>query len=77
MISFHQRAHRVDGLDELERKSYSFKARIFNAIWGQRLARIVNANQEKFLSAAAEFGSFVRNYNGFSLDVVPYKDKDV
>lgn len=77
MISFHQRAHRVDGLDELERKSYSFKARIFNAIWGQRLARIVNANQEKFLSAAAEFGSFVRNYNGFSLDIVPYKDKDV
>ena len=77
MISFHQRAHRVDGLDELERKSYSFKARIFNAIWGQRLARIVNANQEKFLSASAEFGSFVRNYNGFSLDIVPYKDKDV
>ena len=77
MISFHQRARRVNGLDELERKSYSFKARIFNAIWGQRLSRIVNDNREKFLSASADFGSFVRNYNGFSLDIVPYKDKDV
>lgn len=67
----------MEGLDELGRKSYSFKARIFNAIWGQRLARIVNDNREKFLSASAEFGSFVRNYNGFSLDIVPYKDKDV
>lgn len=76
MISFHQRVHRVENLDELGRKSYSFKARIFNSIWGQRLSRIVNANQEKFLSASADFGTFVRNYNGFSLDVVPYKNKD-
>lgn len=76
MISFHQRVYRVKDLDELERKSYSFKTRIFNSIWGQRLSRIVNANQEKFLSALADFSTFVRNYNGFSLDVAPYKDKD-
>lgn len=76
MISFHQRAHRQKGLDEVERKAYSFKARIFNALWGQRLARIVNANKEKFLSASGKFESFVRNYNGFSLDVIPYKNQD-
>ena len=76
MISFHQRVHRVKDLDELGRKSYSFKTRIFNSIWGQRLSRIVDANQEKFLSASADFNTFVRNYNGFSLDVVPYKNKD-
>ena len=76
MISYHQRVHRVTDLDEVGRKSYSFKARIFNAIWGQRLSRIVNANREKLLSASAEFGTFVRNYNGFSIDVVPYKNQD-
>ena len=34
MISFHQRARRVEDLNEVERKAYSFKARIFNTIWG-------------------------------------------
>ena len=76
MISFHQRARRVEDLNEVERKAYSFKARIFNTIWGQRLSRIVNDNREKFVSASADFGTFVRNYNGFSLDVVPYKNQD-
>ena len=76
MISFHQRAHRQEGLDEVGRKAYSFKARIFNALMGQRLSRIVNANKEKFLSASGTFESFVRNYNGFSLDVIPYKNQD-
>ena len=33
----------------------------------------MNDNREKFVSASADFGTFVRNYNGFSLDVVPYK----
>lgn len=76
MISFHQRVHRVKDLDELGRKSYSFKSRIFNALWGQRLARVVNASKETFLSASAKFDGFVRNYNGFSIDVVPYKNRD-
>ena len=28
------------------------------------------------MSASGTFESFVRNYNGFSLDVIPYKNQD-
>lgn len=75
-ITLQQRvAKRPHASDEARRK-YSFSARFFNQLWQERLGRLRNANEEKYLSASVSFTSFIKGYNGMRMEIVPFSQQD-
>lgn len=75
-ITLQQRIKKVRHASEEARRKYSFSARFFNQLWNDRLARLRNANEEKFLSASVKFSSFVKEYNGLTMEIVPFNQQD-
>lgn len=75
-LTLHQRIPKTKYASEEDRRKYIFSMRFFNQLWKDRLNRLVNNNDEKFLSASVSFGSFVPEYNGMTMEIVPFDRQD-
>lgn len=75
-ITIHQRIPRPSYTDDAARRKYGEAARLFNALWRQRISRLKNANAEQFLAADIDFGNLVKGYNSFSMDIMPFDRQD-
>lgn len=75
-ITLQQRIPRIQQPTDEARRKYSFSARFFNQLWQNRLSRLKNSNEEKFLTASVNFNSFVREYNGLTMEIVPFDNQD-
>lgn len=75
-ITLHQRIAKVKHDSEEARRNYSLSARFFTQLWQNRLNRLRNSNEEKFLSASVRFNTFVRGYNGFTMEITPFERQD-
>lgn len=75
-ITIYQRIPRESYPDDTARRKYGEAARLFNALWQQRISRLKNANAERFLAADIDFGSLVKGYNSFSMDIMPFDRQD-
>lgn len=75
-ITLHQRIAKVKHDSEESRRAYSLSARFFTQLWQNRLNRLRNSNEEKFLSASVRFSSFARGYNGFTIEITPFERQD-
>lgn len=75
-ITLQQRIAKVEHTSEEARRTYSLSARFVTQLWQNRLNRLRNSNEEKFLSASARFNSFIRGYNGFTMEITPFERQD-